>query len=48
MEENIEHCEKGSRYIREGINVLHLQGSYYEMGYQHGVLLKEQIKKGAF
>lgn len=48
MEENIEYYKKGSRYLREGINVLHLQGSHYEMGYQHGVLLKEEIKKGAF
>ena len=26
-----------------GINVVHLNGSFYEMGYQYGYLLKEEI-----
>jgi len=26
---------------RDGVNILHVSGSYYEMGYQHGYLLKE-------
>jgi tetratricopeptide (TPR) repeat protein len=36
-----------SRYERfEGIHVLRLEGSDYEMGYQHGALLKEAIGRG--
>ena len=30
---------------RDGIKILHLSGSYYEMGYQHGFLLKDEIKE---
>ncbi|MCJ7570450.1 MAG: hypothetical protein MUO82_01025 [Candidatus Thermoplasmatota archaeon] len=30
---------------REGIKILHISGSSYEMGYQHGFLLKEEIKQ---
>lgn len=26
----------------DGVKILHVQGSYYQMGYQHGYLLKEQ------
>jgi len=32
--------------MREGNRILHLKGSPYEMGYQHGVLLKEDIAQG--
>jgi hypothetical protein len=28
-----------------GVKILHLNGSYYDMGYQHGFLLKEEIKE---
>jgi hypothetical protein len=28
---------------REGVKILHLNGSYYEMGYQHGFLLSDEI-----
>jgi len=28
---------------KNGIKILHLNGSYYEMGYQHGFLLKDDI-----
>ncbi|HEM60737.1 MAG TPA: hypothetical protein ENO24_00440, partial [Chloroflexi bacterium] len=31
---------------REGLPVLHLGGSPYEIGYQHGSLLREQIRAG--
>lgn len=34
---------KGFLENREGIKVLHLKGSPYERGYQHGVLLYDQI-----
>lgn len=27
----------------DGVKILHLRGSYYEMGYQHGSLLKDEI-----
>ena len=29
---------------RDGVKILHLNGSYYDMGYQHGYLLKEEIQ----
>ena len=32
---------------KENINVLHLKGSPYDVGYQHGVLMREEIKNGA-
>jgi hypothetical protein len=28
----------------EGVKILHLNGSYYDMGYSHGFLLKEEIQ----
>ncbi|MFW9949275.1 MAG: hypothetical protein ACFFKA_04010, partial [Candidatus Thorarchaeota archaeon] len=31
---------------RGDLYVLHLKGTPYEVGYQHGVLMKEEIKKG--
>ena len=32
--------------LRGGLNVLKLRGSHYEMGYQHGALLREEIRRG--
>lgn len=32
---------------RGGLNVLKLRGSHYEMGYQHGTLLRDEIRSGA-
>ncbi len=32
---------------RDGFNVLHIQGSPYEMGLQHGRLLRDEIHDGA-
>jgi len=29
---------------RDGLRILHLSGTPYEMGYQHGVLLREQVR----
>ena len=29
----------------DGVKILHLSGSYYEMGYQHGSLLKDDIQQ---
>jgi isopenicillin-N N-acyltransferase-like protein len=31
---------------REGLRILHLRGTPYEMGYQHGVLLRHEIRTG--
>ena len=31
---------------REGLRILHLEGGPYEMGYQHGVLLRHEIRIG--
>ena len=30
---------------RNGVKILHLNGSYYEMGYQHGFFLKDEISQ---
>jgi len=30
---------------RDGVKILHLNGSNYEMGFQHGTLLKEEVKQ---
>ena len=31
--------------IRDNVTILHVKGSHYEMGYQHGILLKEKIQQ---
>ena len=31
--------------IKDGVKILHLSGTNYEMGYQHGFLLKDEIPK---
>lgn len=36
-------CNGGWLEERDGIKILHLNGSYYDMGYQHGSLLKDDI-----
>ncbi len=40
-------AEEGKGYLEEveGNLVLHLEGSPYEMGYQHGVLLKNHVRR---
>ena len=30
---------------QDGVTILHVSGSYYEMGYQHGYLLKDKIEQ---
>lgn len=37
---------RGSLEIRNGLRVLKLRGSHYETGYQHGILLREELRKG--
>ncbi len=41
----IARCGEGWLETINGYPVLHLKGSPYEMGYQHGALLKESIKQ---
>jgi isopenicillin-N N-acyltransferase-like protein len=38
---------RGSLERRDGLYVLRLRGSPYEMGYQHGALLEREIRQGA-
>ena len=35
--------EGGHLEVRDGVNILFINGSYYEMGYQHGFFLKDEI-----
>jgi predicted choloylglycine hydrolase len=41
----VARCGQGFLETVNGYRVLHVQGSPYEMGYQHGVLLKEHIRQ---
>jgi isopenicillin-N N-acyltransferase like protein len=43
--ETIARCGKGWLDKVDGALVLHLEGSPYEMGYQHGALLKEHVRQ---
>ncbi|HBJ35034.1 MAG TPA: hypothetical protein DDZ51_09815, partial [Planctomycetaceae bacterium] len=43
--ETIATCGKGWLERINGYHVLHLKGTPYEMGYQHGVLLKDSVRK---
>jgi len=43
--ETIATCGKGWLEKINGYHVLHLKGTPYEMGYQHGVLLRESARK---
>lgn len=38
--------DKGRLFKRGGVNVLYLKGDAFEMGYQHGRLLKQDIQNG--
>lgn len=42
--QTIARCGKGWLELVDGYPVLHLKGSHYEMGYQHGALFKEHIR----
>lgn len=42
--QTIARCGKGWLETINGYKVLHLKGSPYEMGYQHGALLKDSVK----
>lgn len=43
--ETIARCGAGWLETIEGYPVLHLKGTPYEMGYQHGALLKEHVRE---
>jgi tetratricopeptide (TPR) repeat protein len=53
QEDVVEHADghktfhDASLFKREGVNVLHLKGDSFEMAFQHGTLLKEEILVGA-
>lgn len=42
--QTVARCGDGWLELIDGYPVLHLKGTPYEMGYQHGVLLKEHIR----
>lgn len=41
----LSHSNGGWLEERKGVRILHLNGSYYDMGYQHGFLLKDDIQE---
>lgn len=43
--ETVARCGKGWLENVNGYRVLHLKGTHYEMGYQHGALLKEHARQ---
>ena len=48
LNENIITCNSldgGWLEERNGVKILHLNGSYYDMGFAHGILLKDDIWK---
>jgi len=43
VEGNKRYLGDASMENRDGFHILHLKGTPYEIGYQHGVLLKEEV-----
>lgn len=43
--QTVARCGKGWLELIDGYPVLHLKGTPYEMGYQHGALLKDHIRQ---
>jgi hypothetical protein len=43
--ETVARCGKGWLELIDGYPVLHLKGTPYEMGYQHGALLKDSVRE---
>ena len=43
--QTVARCGKGWLELVDGYPVLHLKGTHYEMGYQHGALFKEHIRE---
>ncbi|WP_417392485.1 C45 family autoproteolytic acyltransferase/hydolase [Gimesia sp.] len=46
--QTIARCGEGWLEKIDGYYVLHLKGTHYEMGYQQGVLLKEDVRKNMY
>ena len=47
VEESGPNIPAGSKFERDGFTVVHLHGTPYEMGYQHGTLLHAQLDEAA-
>ncbi|TFF89225.1 MAG: hypothetical protein EU548_07815 [Promethearchaeota archaeon] len=47
VKNNKRYFEEAVLEKRNKLYVLHLKGSAYDIGYQHGILLREEIEKGA-
>ncbi len=45
IKNNTDLLNDGWLEVRDGVKILHLNGSNYEMGFQHGLLLKEEVKQ---
>jgi hypothetical protein len=43
--QTVARCGQGWLELVDGYPVLHLKGTHYEMGYQHGALFKEHIRQ---
>lgn len=43
--QTVARCGKGWLELIDGYPVLHLKGTHYEMGYQHGALFKEHVRQ---
>lgn len=43
--QTVARCGSGWLEMIDGYPVLHLKGTPYEMGYQHGALMKESVQK---
>ncbi len=43
--QTVARCGRGWLELVDGYPVLHLKGTHYEMGYQHGALFKEHIRQ---
>src|SRR6187401_2728283 len=43
--QTVARCGQGWLEMIDGYPVLHLKGTHYEMGYQHGALLKEHVQQ---
>ncbi len=46
LSQTVARCGEGWLELIDGYPVLHLKGTPYEMGFQHGALLKEPIHQG--
>ena len=47
LAETIARCGQGWLEKIDGYPVLHLKGTHYEMGFQHGALMKANVQENA-